>query len=328
MTALETLAAEDIRKDAEFKAAVRAMLDKNAVKELVPADFAEALFREVCFWSRLDDHRMVSKRLLRDFVDLKMPFPIGHLATDQVTACLRQLVVSRVGEMKADRKAAEWLSLPQIPLPDSQLTAGELKAMLKDIPDDTEMFIRAQTPCGNISGVYRVNRSTYGFFGIEIPCIIFEPDAEDEEDEMTDGMEEEENPDQVEEIDPLTGRTLNSLRCMQYQLRNLITQAALEEKLLGELVLVRDLPALKATREQLWHLMDRYSEPELEAVDRYLESAEDMLAGDQNEFKYVSALGLVSLATDALARHAATVKAARDAEEEKAEAKANKENDE
>lgn len=312
MTALETLAAEDIRKDAEFKAAVRAMLDKNAVKELVPADFAEALFREVCFWSRLDDHRMVSKRLLRDFVDLKMPFPIGHLATDQVTACLRQLVVSRVGEMKADRKAAEWLSLPQIPLPDSQLTAGELKAMLKDIPDDTEMFIRAQTPCGNISGVYRVNRSTYGFFGIEIPCIIFEPDAEDE-DKDDDFMEWDDDEEKGDDVDPLTGRTLEALRFMPWHLRNLMEMTSHETIALKALMATKDLSMLAETRKLLWELMDRYSVPEFESVDRYLIAAENAFREGKEERSYVNALSLLTIATDVLSCHLKQAKQERDA---------------
>jgi hypothetical protein len=59
----------------------------------------------------------------------------------------------------------------------------ELKEQLKNIPDDTEVFIRcAVNPCGNIIEAGSADKSTYGFFGKDIDCIIIEPmSTEDEE---------------------------------------------------------------------------------------------------------------------------------------------------
>lgn len=58
---------------------------------------------------------------------------------------------------------------------------SELKEQIKDIPDDTEVFIRCHVnPTGNIVEAGKADKSTYGFFGESIPCIIIEP-YEDEE---------------------------------------------------------------------------------------------------------------------------------------------------
>jgi hypothetical protein len=56
------------------------------------------------------------------------------------------------------------------------LTAGELKAILADIPDETEVKIRTcHTSCGNIVEAGTAEMSSYGFFGNDIPCLIIEP---------------------------------------------------------------------------------------------------------------------------------------------------------
>lgn len=56
------------------------------------------------------------------------------------------------------------------------LKVGALKEMLKDVPDDTEVFIRCcVNPCGNIVEAGIAAKSDYGFFGTAIPCIIIEP---------------------------------------------------------------------------------------------------------------------------------------------------------
>ena len=56
------------------------------------------------------------------------------------------------------------------------LKVKALKEMLKNVPDDTEVFIRCCTnPCGNIVEAGIADKSDYGFFGKAIPCIIIEP---------------------------------------------------------------------------------------------------------------------------------------------------------
>lgn len=56
------------------------------------------------------------------------------------------------------------------------LKVGILKDMIKDIPDETEVFIRCcRNPCGNIVEAGLSNMTEYKFFGIGISCIIIEP---------------------------------------------------------------------------------------------------------------------------------------------------------
>jgi hypothetical protein len=56
------------------------------------------------------------------------------------------------------------------------LKVGKLKEMLKDIPDNTEVFIRCCiNPCGNIVEAGIADKSEYSFFGKPISCIIIEP---------------------------------------------------------------------------------------------------------------------------------------------------------
>jgi len=60
------------------------------------------------------------------------------------------------------------------------LKVGELKEMIKDIKDDTEVYIRVcSNICGNIVEAGIADKSTYGFFGTSIDCIIIEPASVD-----------------------------------------------------------------------------------------------------------------------------------------------------
>lgn len=48
-----------------------------------------------------------------------------------------------------------------------------LKEILNELDDDTEIFIRNSVNiCGNIADLYQVEKSTYGFMGDSIDCII------------------------------------------------------------------------------------------------------------------------------------------------------------
>lgn len=56
------------------------------------------------------------------------------------------------------------------------MTVGALKDMLRDVPDDQEVYIRCCfNPTGNIVEAGIADKAEYGFFGKGIPCIIIEP---------------------------------------------------------------------------------------------------------------------------------------------------------
>ena len=58
----------------------------------------------------------------------------------------------------------------------SYLTVGELKKIIADISDETEVKIRTcNNPHGNIVEAGTADISSYGFFGSDIPCIVIEP---------------------------------------------------------------------------------------------------------------------------------------------------------
>lgn len=53
------------------------------------------------------------------------------------------------------------------------MKAKRSKDILKDIDDSTEIFIRNSVNiCGNIAELEQVEEATYGFFGVNVPCII------------------------------------------------------------------------------------------------------------------------------------------------------------
>jgi hypothetical protein len=65
---------------------------------------------------------------------------------------------------------------------DKIMNVKELKEQIKEIPDDIEIYIRCcHNPCGNIIEAGKADKSTYGFFGHNMPCIIIEPDIDDDE---------------------------------------------------------------------------------------------------------------------------------------------------
>lgn len=48
-----------------------------------------------------------------------------------------------------------------------------LKEILNNLDDDLEIFIRnSNNLCGNISELEQVEKTYYGFFGKDIPCLI------------------------------------------------------------------------------------------------------------------------------------------------------------
>jgi len=58
------------------------------------------------------------------------------------------------------------------------MKAKRLKEILNTCDDDLEIFIRNSfNICGNIQELDQVEKSTYGFFGSSIPCIILNTDS-------------------------------------------------------------------------------------------------------------------------------------------------------
>jgi len=57
-----------------------------------------------------------------------------------------------------------------------QLSVGELKTILKELPDELPVYFRRISPIGgNIEEAYHVEPSTYACFGQALPCLIIEP---------------------------------------------------------------------------------------------------------------------------------------------------------
>ena len=58
----------------------------------------------------------------------------------------------------------------------------DLKEQIAELQDDMEVFIRAKVnQCGNIIEAGCADKSTYGFFGESIDCVIIEPEKDEDE---------------------------------------------------------------------------------------------------------------------------------------------------
>lgn len=79
------------------------------------------------------------------------------------------------------------------------MTVGRLKELLKNINDNTEVFVRNSfNICGNIADLDQVEKTTYGMFGKSIPCIVLNSEyskdiEEDEEKHIIDYIENDGN---------------------------------------------------------------------------------------------------------------------------------------
>lgn len=68
---------------------------------------------------------------------------------------------------------------------------NRLKEIIKDMPDDLEIFIRnTNNICGSIAELEQVEKSYYGFFGMDIPCIILNTSHTNKELEYDEDKEE------------------------------------------------------------------------------------------------------------------------------------------
>lgn len=66
-----------------------------------------------------------------------------------------------------------------------------LKEILNNLDDDLEIFIRnSHNFCGNIADLEQVEKSTRGFFGESLPCLILNTHCAGKKLEMTEDEEE------------------------------------------------------------------------------------------------------------------------------------------
>lgn len=73
------------------------------------------------------------------------------------------------------------------------LTVKRLKEIIKDLPDDLEIYIRnSHNICGTIGELENVEKTFYGFFGESIPCLVLNTQYTQKELKWIDGKEYEE----------------------------------------------------------------------------------------------------------------------------------------
>lgn len=65
------------------------------------------------------------------------------------------------------------------------MTVKELRDILKDFDDDVDVMTKKTEILGNIGEVNSVRKDSYGFFGVDVPCLLltdeFEQESEDKE---------------------------------------------------------------------------------------------------------------------------------------------------
>lgn len=75
------------------------------------------------------------------------------------------------------------------------MKVGRLKELLNNFDDDTEIFIRnSRNFCGNISDLDQVEKTTYGFFGTSIDCVVLNSSSSKD-------IEEDENGDIIDFVE-------------------------------------------------------------------------------------------------------------------------------
>jgi len=73
------------------------------------------------------------------------------------------------------------------------ITVKRLKEIIKDMPDDLEIYIRnSRNICGTIGELENVEKTFYGFFGNDIPCLVLNTQYTSKELKWVDGKEYEE----------------------------------------------------------------------------------------------------------------------------------------
>ena len=63
------------------------------------------------------------------------------------------------------------------------MTVAELKEKLDRYPDDMEVMSKKTEIFGNIAYVNSVRQDSYGFFGVDTPCVLLTDEYEPQESE-------------------------------------------------------------------------------------------------------------------------------------------------
>lgn len=57
----------------------------------------------------------------------------------------------------------------------------ELKEILNNFPDDFEVMTKKTEIFGNVGYIFNAKESTYGFFGVAVPCVLLTDECEEGE---------------------------------------------------------------------------------------------------------------------------------------------------
>ena len=63
------------------------------------------------------------------------------------------------------------------------MTVKDLRKALNDYPDGMEVLTKKTELFGNVAYVNSVKEDSYGFFGIDIPCVLLTDESDEEDDE-------------------------------------------------------------------------------------------------------------------------------------------------
>lgn len=61
------------------------------------------------------------------------------------------------------------------------MTVKELIEKLKEFPDNMEVMTKKTELLGNVGYVFSVYQDSYGFFGVDIPCVLISDESSGEE---------------------------------------------------------------------------------------------------------------------------------------------------
>lgn len=63
------------------------------------------------------------------------------------------------------------------------MTVKELRDILKDFDDDVNVMTKKTEIFGNIGDINSVRKDSYGFFGVDVPCVLLSDEFEPQKDE-------------------------------------------------------------------------------------------------------------------------------------------------
>lgn len=63
------------------------------------------------------------------------------------------------------------------------MTVKELRDALKNFDDDVDVMTKKTEILGNIGDINSVRKDSYGFFGVDVPCVLLTDEFEPQESE-------------------------------------------------------------------------------------------------------------------------------------------------